>query len=119
MIEIIKVSEWGVRLKICGKKFAMRTGDVFVDGRVVKKCGFCGRDYDEKELDRTMREQAPQRDPRYFCFSTTKYCGLYCSWMRQKGMHRICGDEKVEKMKEDIAKRVAKYLKVKKGINEK
>jgi len=78
-----------------------------------KTCPFCGREFDYEELCKTLKEQkwGGSRTPNW---GSHKYCGLFCSWLNDLDMistlRRMGKEEKIERMKEDIASRVAKYL---------
>lgn len=107
-----------VKVNIDGKKLSVRVGDVIhvpvcpINSlNVVKVCQFCGREYDKAEYEKTMSEQAPSRDPAHLAFHSTKTCGLYCGWMmNERFCNSTLSEERLEKMKEDVASRVAKYL---------
>ena len=85
----------------------------------VHTCPFCGREFDYEELCRTLKEQGwcgyksiPVSPPK----TLHKYCGLYCSWLgsgNMEGVLRRDGEEKLDRIKNDIASRVAKFLKEK------
>lgn len=108
-----------VKLNINGKLLSVRVGDVIdiCSGCVTKTCQFCGREYDKEDYEKTMSEQAPNRDPRFLAFHSTKTCGLYCGWlMDERFCNSTLSDKKLEIMKEDVASRVAKYLEKKSKI---
>lgn len=111
-IVITKINSQYVHVVIDGKKIVMKQGDVFSDEKHVKICKFCGRMYDQEEYFKTMCEQTEgRRDPDYFNFNTTSYCGLYCAWMKQPDFcRRVIKEEELEKMKDDVASRVSKFL---------
>jgi hypothetical protein len=116
MIQIKKITQWGAIVWIDGKKYQIREGDTIVDGNLVRYCSFCGRPFDEEEYKKTMCEQSEgRRCDCYVHMGATKHCGLYCAYLGEKvwnyGTH--FPEDKQEKMKDDIAKRVAKYLKEK------
>lgn len=115
-IVLTKLNTWGVHLLVNGNKVVMREGDIFVDGKVIHNCRFCGREFDHEEYVKTMTEQAPSRDPAYFRSEGARYCGLYCAWLSDPDFCRrqLTKDDKLDVMKEDVAKRVAKFLKNKK-----
>ena len=88
-IIITKINSQYVHLVIDGKKVVMKEGDIFSNGKNCKVCKFCGRTYDQEEYFKTMCEQTKgKRDPDYFNFNTTSYCGLYCAWMTDPGFCR-------------------------------
>lgn len=54
-----------------------------------------------------------RRCDKYVHMGATKHCGLYCGYIGSKlwNYGKYFPDEDQEMMKDDIAKRVAKYLK--------
>lgn len=114
-ILVLKTSGWGVKLKVGGVIINMIPGDYFVNGEIIHTCNFCGREYNHNEYVQTMSEQAPNRIKSGFKSVGSRYCGLYCGWLNDVDFCRTSlTRERVEEMKEDVAKRVAKYLKSKK-----
>jgi hypothetical protein len=115
MIQIKKITQWGAIILLNGKKYQVREGDFFIDGELCRYCSFCGRPFDAEEYLKTMMEQAPSRDPDFIRMGATKHCGLYCGYLDSKVWNygKDFPDDEQEEMKDDIAKRVAKYLKQK------
>ncbi len=90
----------------------------------VKHCGLCGRPFDREDYGETMAEQT--EGMRTDCdrwFHTTKYCGLFCSWLSQPDMvnslqkhgsyesvYQRRKYNNIVKMRDYIARRVAEYL---------
>lgn len=115
-ISVLGYNSQYVKLQIGCSVMSVRVGDVVdvcdcFNSNIIKTCTFCGRQYDKDEYNKTMSEQAPKRDCNYYGFATTTSCGLYCAWLKDT---RFCNNtldkRKVEAMKDDVAKRVAKYM---------
>jgi len=120
MIVLTKITDGFAHLLVDGKKVTLMVGDLFTDDeKVIRTCRFCGREFDSADHYQTMCEQALQRDSNYFQMANAKYCGLYCSWLSQPGMHRVLGQMRIEEMKKDITERVLKSLSKKKKEGEK
>lgn len=74
----------------------------------MKICKLCGLPYDEELFRQIAKRQMPSRTNTGNYYAVSKYCGLWCSWLSQPA--NTLTENRVSKMQNEIAIRVANYL---------